>query len=254
MLFIGRLGTDYLAAAALATMFANVTGFSLVVGMTSALDTLCSQAHTGSSDPHALGKHLQRSFLIVILVCIPVAFLWSNTSSLLILVGQDPKLATLSGQFLVHLIPGLLPISIAECLKRYLQAQAIMKAPLFILIFLSPVNVLLQYLFVFNPSTAIGFLGAPIALSIVNCLILSFYILYIRFIQGGDAWGGFCPKEMFNTRLLWEFVKLGIPGCLMMCSEWWAFEIMALLAGILGEKTLAAQSILYFHPHVSLWN
>jgi MATE family multidrug resistance protein len=109
-----------------------------------------------------------------------------------------------------------------------------MKAPLFTL---SPVNV---YLFVFNPSTAIGFLGAPIALSIVNCLILSFYILYIRFIQGGDAWGGFCLKEMFNTRLLWEFVKLGIPGCLMMRSEWWAFEIMALLAGILGEKTLAA--------------
>jgi MATE family multidrug resistance protein len=68
--------------------------------------------------------------------------------------------------------------------------------------------------------------------------------LYIRFVQGGNAWGGFDFKEMFNYRLLCEFVKLGIPGCLMMCSEWWAFEIMALLAGILGKTSLAAQSVL----------
>lgn len=29
----------------------------------------------------------------------------------------------------------------------------------------------------------------------------------------------------------------------MICSEWWAFEIVALLAGLLGNKTLAAQTI-----------
>ena len=137
-----------MAAAALATMFANVTGISLVIGMSTALDTLCSQAHTGSSDPHALGKHLQRGFLIVLLVCIPVVFLWCNTTELLVFAGQDAKLADLSGQYLIHLIPGLFPIAIAECLKRYLQSQAIMNAPLFILIILSPVNVLLQYLLV----------------------------------------------------------------------------------------------------------
>ena len=38
-----------------------------------------------------------------------------------------------------------------------------------------------------------------------------------------------------------EFFKLGVPGTLMQCAEWWAFELLAIFAGILGTHQLAAQ-------------
>ncbi len=60
LLTLGHLGTQYLAAISLATMTANITGFSIGQGLGTALDTLCAQAFTGSDDKHALGKHLQR--------------------------------------------------------------------------------------------------------------------------------------------------------------------------------------------------
>lgn len=38
-----------------------------------------------------------------------------------------------------------------------------------------------------------------------------------------------------------EFLKLAVPGTLMQCAEWWAFELLAIFAGILGKHQLAAQ-------------
>ncbi|KAI8850279.1 hypothetical protein BC829DRAFT_389689 [Chytridium lagenaria] len=42
---------------------------------------------------------------------------------------------------------------------------------------------------------------------------------------------------------IWTFIKLGTPGIAMTASEWWAFEIVALASGLLGESYLAAQTI-----------
>jgi len=121
---LGHLGTRELAASALATMFCNVTGFSLGQGLASALDTLCSQAFTGSSDPHALGKHLQRSIVLMFLLSVPISFLWMYLSPVLQLLGQDPILSDMAQTIARYLIPGFLPYLISDCMKRYMQGQA----------------------------------------------------------------------------------------------------------------------------------
>lgn len=48
-------------------------------------------------------------------------------------------------------------------------------------------------------------------------------------------------KSTFNMKMWWEFLQYGIPGTLMGCAEWWAFELLAIFAGILGTHQLAAQ-------------
>jgi MATE family multidrug resistance protein len=96
---LGHFGTQELAACALATMLCNVTGFSVGQGMASALDTLCAQSHTGSSDPVCLGKHLQRAIVVMFFLSIPISILWLFTEELLKLAMQDPKIASLAGKF-----------------------------------------------------------------------------------------------------------------------------------------------------------
>lgn len=41
------------------------------------------------------------------------------------------------------------------------------------------------------------------------------------------------------------FVKLAIPSMLMLCLEWWTFEMGGFLAGMISEAELGAQSIAY---------
>ncbi|KAJ3300021.1 hypothetical protein HK104_005275 [Borealophlyctis nickersoniae] len=239
---VGHLGTKELAAVALATMFCNVTGYSIGIGMGSALDTLCSQAHTGSPDPHALGKHLQRAIVVMFFLCFPIASLWFFAEPFLLLVGQEPEIADLSGKFARISILGLFPYLTNEAMKRYLQCQGIMKANMFIICIASPFNIFLQWLLVWSP-IAIGVLGAPVATCITFCSLPIMTGLYIKFVEGGHAWGGWEWKEALDWPQIWTFIKLGIPGVAMTCTEWWAFEVVALAAGWLDGQSLASQSI-----------
>jgi len=239
---VGRLGKTELAASALATMFSNVTGFSVALGMSSALDTLCAQAHTGNPDKYAAGKHLQRSIVVMCFLTLLTAILWVFTEPILLFFGQDPTISKMSAQYLIYLIPGIFPYFAFECLKRYLQSQNIMNGTWFVICLVTPLNILFQWLFIFV--FGFGFKGAAIATSITYTLLPILLLFYIRYLSECEAWSGWDRREAFNLPLLWEFLALGIPGVGMVCSEWWAFEIAALAAGILGEEFLAAQSII----------
>jgi len=36
-----------------------------------------------------------------------------------------------------------------------------------------------------------------------------------------------------------EYLKLAIPGMMALCLEWWAFEVVALMAGLLKDSHVA---------------
>ncbi|KAJ3217419.1 hypothetical protein HDU67_008002 [Dinochytrium kinnereticum] len=243
---LGRSSTQALAAMALCALFCNVTGYSLGIGMASALDTLCSQAYgeslKGSVPKIELGRHLQRGIVVMLVMTIPIITLWCFTEPLLLLTGQEPDVAHLSATFVLCMIPGLIPYFIAESIKRFLQSQGIMSAAMMVVIIVSPVNLVLQYLLVWSP-WAIGVIGAPLAIAASYWVLCIFMIAYVKYVAGGDAWGGFEAKEAFDLRKIWGFIKLGTPGIAMTASEWWAFEVVALASGLLGESYLAAQTI-----------
>ncbi|TPX55066.1 hypothetical protein PhCBS80983_g05634 [Powellomyces hirtus] len=239
---VGHLGTRELSSIALTGMFCNVSGYSIGIGMASALDTLCSQSHTGSKDPHALGKHLQRGIVVMFFLCFPIGILWWFAEEFLLLMGQQEEIAAMSGRFAKVALIGLFPYLINECLKRYLQAQGIMKAGMVVVSFAAVLNIFLQWLLVWSP-LSLGVIGAPIATTIVNCTLPLLTAVYIKYVAGGSCWGGWDWKEALDMRQIWGFLKLGVPCVAMTCSEWWAFEVVALAAGWLGEAELAAQTI-----------
>ncbi len=120
---LGHVGTKELAAIALANMLCNVSGYSVGIGVASALDTLGSQSYTGSPDPHAIGKHTQRAIVIMAALTLPISVLWAYSENFLLLAGQDPEIAKLSSVFALYMVPGLFPYLVNECLKRFLQCQ-----------------------------------------------------------------------------------------------------------------------------------
>lgn len=243
VLSLGHIGTTQLAAISLASMLCNVTGWCVGMGMASALDTLCSQSHTANPNKHVLGFHLQRSLVIMFILSIPISILWLFTEPLLLLMGQSKDISKLAGLFTFYMIPGLFPYLVADCLKRYMQAQGKMKPSMYMSLLAAPITIYLQWLLVWSNHN-IGVIGAPIATVIIEYLIMILSILYISFIDGYQCWGGWNWAEALDIPQLLVFLKMGSHGVLMYCSESWAYEVIAIASGLLGDTELGAQTVI----------
>ena len=114
-----------------------------------------------------------------------------------------------------------------------------MRPGTYALLITSPLNAGLNFLFIYT--FKIGLLGAPIATGISYWLSFLLLVLYSRFVQGWESWGGWSRKCLHNCG---TFAKLAILGVIHVGTEWWAFEIVALAAGRLGTIPLAAQSVI----------
>ncbi|EKM53264.1 uncharacterized protein PHACADRAFT_163546 [Phanerochaete carnosa HHB-10118-sp] len=249
ILVVGRLGPDELSAAAFSLIshysLLDCAGWCVALGGTTALDTLGSQAFTGGQRRTDVSIHLQRCIFLLWILFLPVALVWVYAHPVLLIFGQAERLSCDVQAFLRILIIGAPGYIAFESLKKYLQCQGIMRASTVVLIAVLPVNVLLNILLVHH--TPLGFFGSPLALSISYWL--AFFLLVILTIMSpthrrNGTWGGLDLVTVLDFRSCFEFLKLAIPGILMVGTEWAAFEIVALAAGRLGALPLAAQSII----------
>ncbi|KAF2636498.1 MATE efflux family protein [Massarina eburnea CBS 473.64] len=239
VLIVGRLSPEALATAAFSYMFAMATGWLIALGGTTAIDTLASASFTGSKNPHDLGIILQRSFIVLGLFYIPVAILWLCSAPLFRALGQEEYIARDAARFLSVLVPGGLGYIYFEAMKKYLQAQEIMRPGTYVLLLTSPLSAGLNYLFIHT--LKIGLLGAPLATGIAYWISFLLLLMYARFVNGWESWGGWSKQSIQNTQ---TFARLAFLGVIHVGTEWWAFEIVALAAGKLGTIPLAAQSVI----------
>lgn len=114
-----------------------------------------------------------------------------------------------------------------------------MRAGTYCLLITSPINAGLNFLFVYT--FKLGLLGAPIATGISYWLSFILLLLYTRFVAGWECWGGF-DRNCFQN--IGSFARIAILGVVHVGTEWWAFEIVAIVAGQLGTIPLAAQSVI----------
>jgi MATE family multidrug resistance protein len=114
-----------------------------------------------------------------------------------------------------------------------------MRPGTYVLLITSPINVGLNYLFVYTFDLKL--LGAPIATGISYWLSFILLVLYSRFVAGSRCWGGWSRASYQN---IGTFARLAFLGIVHVGTEWWAFEIVALAAGRLGTIPLAAQSVI----------
>ncbi|KAK1373823.1 Protein DETOXIFICATION [Heracleum sosnowskyi] len=233
VMFVGHLGEVYLSGASMATSFAGVTGFSLMLGMGSALETFCGQAY-GAKEYHMLGVHMQRAMLVLMLICIPISVLWSFTSDIFTFLGQDREISVQSGIYACCLIPAVFAYGLLQCQFRFLQTQNNIKPLVISTGITSLLHVLICWTLVFH--FGFGSRGAAISSGIsywVNVLILGMYIKFSPTCE--KTWTGYSMEGVKN---LSTFLSLGIPSSLMLCLEFWSYEFLVLMSGLLPYPKL----------------
>ena len=237
---LGHVGTDVLGGAALATMFANVTGVSTCFGLATALDTLASQA-VGAGRENAVGLQAQRGAAILLLTAALVTgSLWLNAGPILVALHQDPHVAHIAQTYIRCLIPMLPALCILEVQKKVAYALQVVRPQLVILLVVNSINAGLQVAAVHG--LGLHYLAVPILTSASAWVSVAIFGAYMaRDPVFARVWTGWHLRAAFQQ---WpSFLRLGLPGLLMLTMEWWAFELLALEAGLLGTEALAAQVI-----------
>ncbi|XP_062120523.1 protein DETOXIFICATION 49-like [Humulus lupulus] len=241
MLFLGRLGELALAGGSLAIGFANITGYSILSGLAMGMEPICGQAF-GAKKNTLLGLCLQRTILLLMLTSIPISLLWLNMKTILILCGQDEAIAMEAQSYLLYSLPDLIAQSLLHPLRIYLRTQSI-TLPLTYCATLSIfLHIPINYFFVSYLNW--GIKGVALSGVLTNFNLVASLILYIL-VSGAHkkTWGGISTDCFRDWKTL---LNLAIPSCISVCLEWWWYEIMILLCGILlnPRATVASMGIL----------
>ncbi|CAM0908079.1 unnamed protein product [Alopecurus aequalis] len=201
--------------------------------MAGALDTLCGQAF-GARQYHLLGVYKQRAMLVLALACVPIVAIWANTARILLFLGQDPSIAAEAGAYARWLIPALVPYVPLMCHTRYLQTQSIVVPVMACSGITALTHVLVCWALVYK--AGMGSKGAALSSAISNGINLAMLTLYTR-LSGACSrtWTGFSMEAFKELR---QFAALAVPSAMMLCLEWWSFEMLVLLSGLLPNPQL----------------
>ncbi|PKI38333.1 hypothetical protein CRG98_041244 [Punica granatum] len=241
MLFLGRLGELALAGGSLALGFANITGYSVLSGLAMGMEPICGQAF-GAKKLTLLGLSLQRTILLLILTSLPISFLWLNMKQILLFCGQEEAIASEAQSYLLYSLPDLLAQSLLHPLRIYLRTQSITLPLTFCATLSIIVHVPISYFLVNH--LGLGIKGVALSGVWTNFNLVASLIAYIA-ISGThkETWGGFSLDCLREWRSL---LNLAIPSCVSVCLEWWWYEIMIMLCGLLlnPRATVASMGIL----------
>ncbi|KAM1874021.1 hypothetical protein ACFX13_007792 [Malus domestica] len=157
---------------------------------------------------------------------------WATVTGFAFMVGLSGALETLCGQGFGAKLYRMLGI--------YLQASSIISFPflqtqsvVMPLVYFSVIPVVLHVGIAYSLVhwTGLGYVGAPLAASIsiwISMLMLATYVLCAKKFE--VTWEGF-SLESFHYVL--TNLKLALPSAAMVCLEYWAFEILVFMAGVM---------------------
>ncbi|PKI45589.1 hypothetical protein CRG98_033905 [Punica granatum] len=228
--FAGHLGEVELAAMSIAITVITGFSFGLLLGMASALETLCGQAF-GAKRYHELGIYLQRSFIVLLLCCFLLLPVYIFAAPLLRLLGQPDAVAELTGELALWLIPLHFSFAFVFLLNRFLQCQ--LKTPITAWLSLASLAVNVTASWLCTYVLGFGVVGLVLCLDIYWWLIVFGMLGYVTCGGCPLSWTGW-SVEAFSG--LWEFVKLSVASGVML----W---ILILMTGYLHNVTVALDGL-----------
>ncbi|URD75209.1 Multidrug and toxin extrusion protein [Musa troglodytarum] len=232
MLFLGRLGRLPLAGGALAIGFANITGYSVLSGLAMGMEPICGQAF-GARRPALIGPVLHRAVLLLLAASLPISALWASMRSLLLLSGQDDDIAAAAQAYVLASLPDLLLQSFLHPIRIYLRSQSITLPFTYCAAAAALLHLPVNYVLV--SVLRLGIRGVALASVCTNLNLLFLLLVYI-----------YSSGVHQHTGALDLTADLAIPSCIGVCLEWWWYEIMVLLCGLLldPKSTVASMGIL----------
>lgn len=237
-LVCGHLGNLQLAGCSLGNSGIQVFAYGLMLGMGSAVETLCGQAY-GAQKFEMLGIYLQRSTVLLMATSIPLTVIYIFSKPLLLLLGESEKIASAAAIFVYGLIPQIYAYAANFPIQKFMQAQSIVAPSALISFGTIFIHLFLSWLVVYKLGW--GLFGAAFMLSVSWWIVvLAQYAYIMKSPRCKKTWTGFSLQAFTG---LPSFFKLSAASAVMLCLETWYFQILVLIAGLLKDAEIALDSL-----------
>jgi MATE family multidrug resistance protein len=238
---MGRVGAADLAAVAIGSLYFFLISI-IGQGILMALDPVIAQG-AGANDHAAVARGVQRGLILAALLGVITSLLHFPAEPVLALLRQPPDVVPLAGDYVLALVPGILPFFVFTVFRQSLQALHETRPLVITIVVANLVNVFFNWVFIFGNlgMPALGARGAGYATSVTRFLMMVGLL--------GVAWPLLRPlifpvhRESFERAPLIRLLRIGIPIGLHHELEFGAFGAIALLMGTLGTIEVAAHQI-----------
>ena len=241
--FIGRLGDEAVAAAALGHT-AYFVSFTFGLGLIAAVAPLAAQAF-GARDPRQVRRAVRTGLWVALLVSIPITILLLCGEQVLLALGQAPGAARLGQQYLFGLVWGIAPALWFIAIRGFMGAVNRPEPVLWITLAAVPANALLVYLLLYGNwgFPRLGLFGAGLATTIVNIGTFLAALCFVMWRRPFRKYHILARLWRIDWPLMRELVVIGAPISLSMLLEYGLFGSAAILMGLIGTAALAAHQV-----------
>jgi MATE family multidrug resistance protein len=241
--FIGRLGGEALAAAALAGTVYFIA-FTAGMGLMSAVAPLAAQAY-GAGSARQVRRALRSGLWAGLLIALPIMAFPLRGEQILLGLGQAQGPAHLAQDYLFGLAWGVAPALWFIAIRGFMGAVNRPEPVLWITLAAIPANALLVWLLMYGAFglPQLGIFGVGLASSIVN---------FATFVAG--LWFATRRPPFIDYRVLTRFwridwslmrqlIVIGAPISISFLLEYGMFSSAALLMGRISTTALAGHQI-----------
>ncbi|XP_057767367.1 protein DETOXIFICATION 24-like [Salvia miltiorrhiza] len=231
--FIGHINSTDLAGYALVQTLTVRFVNGIVIGMSSATETLCGQAY-GAKQHHMMGVFLQRSWLVDLATLTLLLPVFVSAAPIFRAVGEEPAIAASAGYISLWFIPFLYSIVFAATIQMFLQAQQRNAVVAWLSAAQLAVHVPVSWVLVSVMGFGVG--GAMCALCVSAWVVVAGEFVYVFGGWCEESWRGFTMAAFHD---ILPVVKLSISSGIMVCLELWYYAILVLLAGYMKNARVA---------------
>jgi len=192
--------------------------------MNGALETLISQAIGRSNSKSQSIACLNRGRIIVALAFVPIVALLWPIDKVLVAIGQDPETSRYARVYVVGQLPGLFMQAQFDCNMRYLSAYKKSYIPMLTQLVSTILHVGWCQLLISH--CRLGVCGASLAICITYSTNFAVLVFYTTVIDKDERIIWSLGRQAFSDSS--SYLRLGIPGTLMIMLDMWCYEIITL--------------------------
>jgi MATE family multidrug resistance protein len=245
VVFIARLGTQELAASALAVAIFGVM-ISAMSGLAGAVSPVVS-AELGARAPalRPIRRTVRMALWIGMAAGAVSMAICTLAGPIMLALGQDPAITALATSYMDILLFSLPPMVLAIVLRHFVATLGRASFATAITGLGVLVNALANYAFIFGNlgAPALGLPGAAIATVISTLFSLAAYALAIRLDPRLNRYHVFGRLWRPDWQRFAMLLRIGTPIGLTVMAEAGVFGAAAFLMGLIGAEELAAHTL-----------
>jgi len=243
---LGHVGTRYLSASAVSDLWTQSTGV-FIQGRV--LGVFCGQA-IGAGNKKLAGIWLQVSYVVLVVIAVPVALAWAATGVVLTWFGEPPELVA-DASYYAYVLAACIPARVAfSQLSQYLSAQRIMYPSVVVSGMSTLLNLALGLVLVLGIPVpnwpGLGFMACPIVTTCVE--YVQIFLIWSIFCMGyrlhEECWPGWSWSHVTWGRVL-EYSKMYVPAALSIASDFWRVAVIGAVAATLGDTQVGVFNASY---------